>query len=74
MFNLIQRRQICRRAKLAISCSSFIKESQILNNIHSKDFKDVIENPISTFEKPKIGNLIHQLKATSRHVMASKSR
>jgi hypothetical protein len=73
MFNLKQRRQICRGAKLTISRSSFIKESQILNNIRSKDFKDAIKNPTSAFENPGIGNLVRQLKATSRHVMASGS-
>jgi hypothetical protein len=70
MFNLIQRRQICREAKLTISRFSFIKESYILNNICSMDFNNVIENSTSTFEKPRIGNLERQLKATSRHVMA----
>jgi hypothetical protein len=73
MFNLIQRRQICRGAKLTISRSSFIKESQILNNIRFKDFKDAIKNPTSAFENLGIGNLVRQLKATSRHVMASGS-
>jgi hypothetical protein len=46
---------------------------QILNNIRSEDFKDVIKNPTSAFENPGIGNLVRQLKATSRHVMASGS-
>jgi hypothetical protein len=33
--------------------------------------KDAIKNPTSAFENPGIGNLVRQLKDTSRHVMAS---
>jgi threonine synthase len=73
MFNLIQQRQIRCGAKLTISYSSFIKESQILNNILYANFKNVIENPTLAFKKLGIGNLARQLKATSRNVIASKS-
>ena len=73
MFNFIQRRQICRVAKLTISHSSSIKKSQILNNICSEDFEDAINNPTSAYENPGTGNLVCQLQATSRHVMAIRS-
>ncbi|HYP43548.1 MAG TPA: DUF6570 domain-containing protein, partial [Candidatus Nitrosocosmicus sp.] len=70
MFNLIQRRQICRGARLTVSRTSFVKESQILNNIRSIDFNDVIKDPTTAFQKPGVGYLIRQLKASSKHVMA----
>jgi hypothetical protein len=70
MFYLIQCRQICLGTKLTISRSSFVKEFQLLNKIHSIDFNDIIENPKLAFSKPNIKNLLHHLKTSSRHVLA----
>jgi hypothetical protein len=49
------------------------KESQILNNIHFEDFKEVIKNPVSTIEKPRIGNLVCQLTPKGLRVFLLKT-
>jgi hypothetical protein len=53
--------------------SSLIRGSQILNNICSEDYKDIIDDPTLAFGKLGIENLVHHLKSTSRHIIASRS-
>jgi len=70
MFNSIEHRQICLFANLLIvSRSLFVKEVQLLNKIRSIDFNDAIGNPNLAFNKPNIRSLLHQTKASSRHVL-----
>jgi hypothetical protein len=45
VFNIIQHKQICLRAKLTISKSSSMNEKVLFNEIQTTNFDDIITNP-----------------------------
>jgi len=73
VFNIIQRRQICLGAKLILSKSSNINERELLNEIQTINFDDIITNSQNIDYNKYICSLLRLKKIYSKYVMASRS-
>jgi hypothetical protein len=73
VFNIIQQRQICLRAKLIVLNLSNISEHKLLNNFQLTNFDEIIKNPQNINDKTYVQSLLCHIKISNKYVMASKS-
>ncbi len=71
--NIIQRIQICFGAKLIIFRSSNMNEHNLLNNLQSIDFDEIIKNLQNINDKTYVQNILHHIKISNKYVMAFKN-
>ncbi len=69
VFNIIQRRQNCFGAKLAVSKSSNMNERDLLNKLQTTHFDDILKYLQNIQGNSNIFSLLRHLKCYSKHVI-----